>query len=159
LLKALRILTARGKKVNLVLSGKRDREYKNLNRYITDFNLSNQVFFPGYITDSEIVSYYKNALALVMPTFFGPTNIPPIEAIILGCPPIVSNIYGMQSQLGNAALYFNPNDPVELADRIESILEDNELRKTLLRNGASLKQKFAQERFKNDLKLILEIIN
>jgi len=45
---------------------------------------------------------------MIMPTFFGPTNIPPLEAIAVGCPVAVSNIYGMPHQLGDAALYFNP---------------------------------------------------
>jgi glycosyltransferase involved in cell wall biosynthesis len=156
-LNALKILKERGEIVDLVLSGTKDREYWKLKKYIEDNDLKNQVKFMGYIPDSEIIYLYRNALAMVMPTFFGPTNIPPIEAIWLGCPPIVSNIYGMPHQFENAAIYFNPEDPVEIADRIESVKND-EYRNTIIKNGENIKMKFSQERFRNDINNILKIV-
>jgi glycosyltransferase involved in cell wall biosynthesis len=154
LLKALNILKGRGLTVNLVLCGKKDREYDNLNKYVKDKNLIDQVQFLGYIDDAELIYLYRNALAMVMPTFYGPTNIPPIEAILLGCPPLVSDIYGMPEQFGDAAIYFNPNDPFEIAGCIESILND-ESRKKLIQKGEAIRMKFSQERFEVDLKNIL----
>jgi glycosyltransferase involved in cell wall biosynthesis len=157
LLKALKILNDRGEIIDLILSGTQDREYRSLNEYIIKNSLLSQVKFSGYINDQKLVELYRNALALVMPTFYGPTNIPPIEAILLGCPPIVSNIYAMPDQFEDAALYFNPEDPADIANRIESILLDNELRERIIENGERLRQKFSQERFSNDLTNILTL--
>lgn len=158
LLKALKILKDRGNIIDLILSGGMDREYWKLLKFVENNSLHNQVKFMGYIPESELVLIYRKALAMVMPTFFGPTNIPPIEAILLGCPPIVSNIYGMPYQFENAALYFNPDDPIEIADRIEQVLKDKKLRMRILENGEIIKMKFSQERFRNDIEDILRRI-
>lgn len=157
LLKALKILKDRGEIIDLILSGSMDREYRNLKEFVSNNNLVDQVKFSGYINDQELVDLYRNALALVMPTFYGPTNIPPIEAILLGCPPIVSNIYGMPDQFDDAALYFNPKDPEDIANKIESIFLDNELKHSIIKNGESLRQKFSQERFSDDIKNLLNL--
>jgi glycosyltransferase involved in cell wall biosynthesis len=158
LLRALKILKDRGRTIDLVLSGTKDRGYKDLMKYVSQNNLTEQVKFLGYIDDQQLIDLYKNALALVMPTYYGPTNIPPIEAILLGCPPIVSNIYGMPEQFEDAAIYFDPESPDEIADRIESVLVNPEYRNQIIRNGERIKMKFSQERFSNDIRNILNIL-
>ncbi len=158
LLKALKILKNREVVVDLILSGTKDREYKKLKSFVDNNNLISNVEFRGYIPDSELVAIYRKASAMVMPTYYGPTNIPPIEAILLGCPPIVSKIYGMPWQFEDSALYFDPDNPEEIADRIESLVINDEYRNRIIRNGEKIKMKFSQERFKNDLKSIFESI-
>jgi len=155
LLKAIKILKSRGLKLDLILSGNKDREYKRIKRYVDNTGLNSNIIFLGYIPDNKLVKLYSNALALVMPTFFGPTNIPPIEAIILGCPPIVSGIYGMPEQFEDAALYFNPEDPFDIADKIELLAKNNKIREDLINKGWKLRPKFSQERFSNDISKIL----
>ena len=65
--------------------------------------------------------------ALVMPTFFGPSNIPPLEAAVLGCPIAISNVSSMPEQLGNAALIFDPDSVDEIADCIRTLWSDDPL--------------------------------
>jgi glycosyltransferase involved in cell wall biosynthesis len=156
LLRALKILKDRGIIIDLVLSGTKDRGYRSLTEYVRKNNLSNQVKFAGYISDHQLIDLYRNALALVMPTYYGPTNIPPIEAVLLGCPPIISNIYGMPEQFEDAALYFDPGNPGEIADRIESVIVNEEYREKIIKKGERIKGKFSQERFRNDIRDILQ---
>lgn len=156
LLKAIKLLKDRGTIVMVVFSGNKRLEYGRLKKFVKANDLENQVKFLGYIPEPEIIGLYKNALAMVMPTYYGPTNIPPIEAILSGCPPLVSNIYGMPTQFGDAALYFNPDDPVEIADKIESIVKQKDLRDNLITQGVKIRGQFSQERFQNDLKNVLE---
>ena len=47
---------------------------------------------------------YTEALALVMPTYFGPTNLPPLEAFQTGTPVLYSDLPGMREQVGDAAI-------------------------------------------------------
>ena len=156
LIKAIKILKERGHLIDLLLAGKKQLEYKKLLKFVNENDLGEQVKFLGYLPNTDIIYLYKNAFAMVMPTFFGPTNIPPVEAIVLNCPPVVSNIYGMPEQLGDAAMYFDPNNPSEIADRIESLLTSNDLRNNLLKNGIKSRKKFSQKRFESDLKNILQ---
>lgn len=122
-------------------------------------DLTDQVKFIGYTSDSDLYHYFKHAFALVMPSFYGPTNIPPIEAILLDCPPIVSNNYGMPDQFEDAALYINPSDPVDIANAIGKLLTDPDLRDNLLKKGNRIKPKFSQERFISDLQNIFLNLN
>ena len=62
-----------------------------------------------------------------MPTFFGPTNIPPIEAFNYGCPVLISDIFASREQCGNSALYFNPNEINQIADKIKDIWLNDDL--------------------------------
>jgi glycosyltransferase involved in cell wall biosynthesis len=114
-----------------------------------------RIFCLGYVTDEEVIWLYKNARCMIMPTFFGPTNIPPLEALQYGCPTAVSGIYGMPEQLGDAALYFNPNNPEEIAHRIEQLWLDEDLRKTLQARGFERTKQWNKEDFQ---KRFLEIL-
>ena len=158
LIKAFKILKENGHQINLLLAGKKNSEYHSLNSYVIENGLQEQVKFLGYVPDVDMINLYKNAFAMVMPTFLGPTNIPPIEAILLNCPPIVSKKYAMPEQFEDAAIYFDPNSSSQIADSIESLLTDKNLRNNLINNGIKIKEKFSQQRFESDLKnIFLEI--
>jgi glycosyltransferase involved in cell wall biosynthesis len=68
-------------------------------------------------------------------TFFGPDNLPPLEAMALGCPVIASNVSGAKEQLGDAALLVDPKKPEEIAEAIKSLSEDSALRQDLIKRG------------------------
>ncbi|MFM6269445.1 MAG: glycosyltransferase, partial [Dolichospermum sp.] len=55
-----------------------------------------------------MTSLYINAFSLAFMSFFGPDNLPPLEAMALGCPVIASKVSGSEEQLGNNALLVNP---------------------------------------------------
>jgi glycosyltransferase involved in cell wall biosynthesis len=100
-----------------------------------ELNLSTQVHFLGFVPREDLLSLYHNAFALTYLTFFGPENLPPLEAFALGCPVIASNVSGAQEQLGNAALLVDPKDPNQIALAIKSLHEDISLRYTLIQRG------------------------
>ena len=106
--------------------------------------LAENVHFLGYVPEAHMPGLYRRARALVMPTFFGPTNIPPWEAIALGCPVAVSDIDGMRDQMGDAALFFDPTSVPEMAQVMERLWRDDALCRELAnvawsgrRNGPS----------------------
>ena len=72
---------------------------------------------------------------MVYITFFGPDNIPPLEAFALGCPVIASKIPGYQDQLGDAVMAVNPKDPGEIASAILTLDKDSSTRDKLISKG------------------------
>lgn len=70
--------------------------------------IEKNVIFGGFVPISHIYTLYKNACSLIMATFVGPTNMPPLEAMELGCPVICSDLPGHREELGDAAIYINP---------------------------------------------------
>ncbi len=97
--------------------------------------LTGNVTFMDFVKREELITLYKNALALVYPSFFGPENLPPLEAMALGCPVIASRVSGADEQFGDAAILFDPKNPKELADRIRSLVNDSKLRKRMITKG------------------------
>ena len=135
LILALASLNEKGKNINLVFAGKKKYEYKNLVDLIKIKNLSNNVFFVDYIPNECLADFYKRARGFIMPTFFGPTNIPPLEATFLGCPSAVSNIYGMKEQLGNRVIYFDPLCIDDIASKMMILWENERVRAELIKNN------------------------
>lgn len=121
--------------VFLVLAGPKRYEYETLVGRIAELGLSGHVIFVGYIPDADLPEFYRRARALVMPTFFGPTNIPPLEAFALGCPVAISGIYGMPEQVGDAALLFDPLSVHQIAASVELLWTDDSLCEQLRERG------------------------
>ncbi|MGK2961679.1 MAG: glycosyltransferase family 4 protein [Gemmatimonadaceae bacterium] len=115
LIGALARLRASHPDVRLVLVGAKDRNaYDEVRRQVDELGLAEIVLFPGYVEDREMAAFYSRARALVMPTYFGPTNIPQLEAFALGCPVATSRIYGIPDQVGDAAILFDPGSVDEI---------------------------------------------
>lgn len=135
LLKALNLLKEKGIRINAVFVGSRKNYYYEIKELIDELKLNDQIWILDYVSNEELIFLYKNAIALVMPTFFGPTNIPQLEAFALGCPVITSNIYGIPEQVGDAALLVDPYDEKDIAEKIKHIINNPELRKCLIKKG------------------------
>jgi len=100
-----------------------------------NLGLSSQVHFLGFVPREDMIGLYRNALALTYVTFFGPENLPPLEAFALGCPVIASNVPGAQEQLGDAALLVDPKNEGDIAKGIKRLYEDSALRQNLIDRG------------------------
>jgi len=68
-------------------------------------------------------------------SYFGPENLPPLEAFALGCPVIAANVSGATEQLGDAALLVDPSRPETIADAIQSVNTDPAMREKLVTRG------------------------
>jgi hypothetical protein len=73
----------------------------------------------------------------------------------LGCPVAISDIYGMRQQLGNAALYFNPNSVNEIKTVMERLWQDDSLCKELSHKGFTHASTWNQRHFNTRLDHIL----
>ncbi len=113
--------------LHLVFSGALRHEYAYLVDLVKRLGMMDSITFCGYVPDADLPGFYRRARAMVMPTFFGPTNIPPLEAMSYGCPMAVSGIYGMPEQLGDAALYFNPRSEESMARSMAQLWNDDDV--------------------------------
>ncbi len=155
LIEALKIVH-RDVAAHVVLCGSTDKQgYANIRQIIDEYGLGNYIHILDYVSDCEIKWLYENAACLVMPTFFGPTNIPPLEAFQYGCPVATSRIYGIPDQLGDAALYFDPQYPQEIADCIKALICDPHVRSKVITEGEIHSREWNVEEFKSRFKEIL----
>jgi glycosyltransferase involved in cell wall biosynthesis len=147
LLRALALARRGHPDMALVLAGSRKNGYDAARALVDELGLGEAVRFLGYVPDAAMPGLYRRATALVMPTFFGPTNIPPLEAQALGCPVAVSRIYAMPEQLGDAALYFDPRSVEDMAAAMSRLWGDADLRRGLAARGQARTAAWTQEHF------------
>ena len=119
--------------VVLVGSNKGNEEF--VRTFAAQLNPSIDVAFLGFVPLEDLVGLYRGAFALAYVTFFGPENLPPLEAFALGCPVIASDVSGAREQLGEAALFVNPLDPGQIAAAIKELHDDDNLRASLINKG------------------------
>jgi glycosyltransferase involved in cell wall biosynthesis len=100
----------------------RERNFKQVMTVAAKLGIEGNVRYLGYVSDSEISALYAEATALVMPTFFGPTNIPVVEAWAMGCPVLTSDIRGIREQVRDAAILADPKSVESIADGIAQTL-------------------------------------
>ncbi len=139
LIKSIKILEEKFKEIiPLVLVGDEKANSKNYNNIIKlaeRLNIKNRVWHLGYVEDKEMVALYKKAIALVFPTLIGPTNIPPLESMVLGTPVLCSNLFAMPEQVGDAGILFDPKSPEDMAEKIYKVWTDEDLRKKMIEKG------------------------
>jgi glycosyltransferase involved in cell wall biosynthesis len=136
LLHAARLLRERyGILFDLVFVGSDKGNVQYIRSLTAELNLSAQVHFLGFVPSEDLIALYKSAFALTYASYFGPDNLPPLEAFALRCPVIASRVSGAEEQLGDAALLFDPKDPEQLADAIRMLHENPDLRAELIRRG------------------------
>ena len=104
----------------------------------------------------SIPALYALSAGLVMPTFFGPTNLPPLEAWSFGRPVIVTDLPSIRDQLGDGALYIDPRDAESLAAAMHALWHDDALAATLAANGARRLAGFRHEDFLAAVRGILD---
>jgi glycosyltransferase involved in cell wall biosynthesis len=139
LLMALDILRKRnGLRLNLILTGSDKGNRGFVAEKVRELDLSEQVFDLGFVSREELNTLYMNALALVFPSFFGPDNLPALEAFVFGCPVITANVPGAEEQLGKAALFFDPSDPTDIAAKILALRENPQCRHRLINEGSKI---------------------
>lgn len=94
------------------------------------------IVFSGYLSDEELLRKYKEASVFVYPSLYEGFGLPPLEAMQHGCPVMASNRASLPEVCGNAALYFDPENPLDFSTKlIELINNYDELSPVLIRNG------------------------
>ena len=121
--------------INAVFCGS-DKGYKNsIRNYASLNNIEKNIIFTDFLSDQEVASLYLNSIALVMPSYFGPTNMPPYEAFKLGTPVLYPEILAKQDDIYDAILPIKYEDPNTMALHINSLIKNNSVRETIINRG------------------------
>ncbi|MFA7570636.1 MAG: glycosyltransferase [Sulfurimonadaceae bacterium] len=141
--------------IDVVFTGK---DYGNLNYILNTaqkYHIEKQIHYLGFVENTEIPSLYKNSLALVMPTYFGPTNIPPLEAFLYEVPVCYSDLDGLRDQVEDAAFLLDLNQPNSLVNSLVEILNDSPSVKEKIAKGKSILNKWTDTDFTDEFLSIL----
>jgi glycosyltransferase involved in cell wall biosynthesis len=133
ILQALELLNKKGKTPHVVFSGGDQGAMSHVKATASKLGVSEQVQFLGFVPAEHVRGLYEGCRAVVMPSYFGPTNLPPLEAWALKKPLLYSSHLSEQS--GQAALLFDPDSAVELAKAMDDVT-DSKVAESLVREGS-----------------------
>lgn len=143
LLLALKLLREQhGMEIHLVLAGSDQGNQGYVNAKIKELGLNDCVHLLGFVSRRDLLALYRGAFALSYMTYFGPENLPPLEAFSLGCPVVASRVDGASEQLGDAAILVDANSPQEISLAVRNLYHDPALRNDLIDKGRERAKRF-----------------
>lgn len=135
MVEAFDILHASHPNLRLVLTGKREKHYEELEAWAANHPSFKNIIFTGFVSDAELKWLYKHCRLYVFTSLSEGFGLPPLEAMAHGAPVASSNASCMPEIYGQAAYYFDARKPQDIANKIEEVLANNELRQTLIDRG------------------------
>lgn len=146
LLAALRLLRTDGLTVRCVLTGSLLGHEAAWAAAAAAAGVADQVRHLGRRPRPEVSWLYRRARGLIFPSLFEGFGIPVIEAMHLGCPVACSGVTSLPEIAGEAALYFDPEEPAAIARALARLWTDDTLCATLATRGRTRADAFTPER-------------
>jgi glycosyltransferase involved in cell wall biosynthesis len=133
LVAALRHLRRRWHGIRLVLTGTADesRYSRRSARVAEQLGMTDHVCFAGDVPNPKVPELINQARLLVFPTWCESFGLPLAEALAMGAPAVAADIPACREVGGDAARYYQPGDPVSMAESIGSLLESPDEAKML----------------------------
>lgn len=127
---------------NLVFAGMSGFGFERIEEKIKNSEIKERIKITGFVKDKDLPILYKNAEALILPSFYEGFGIPVLEAFSCGIPAIVANASSLPEVACNAAILIDPKNPEEIAKAMEKIL-DAETRRILIEKGIARAKEFS----------------
>ena len=143
LIKAFSILKNKYKlDYQLVLGGKEDPYYPEVRETWEKLRLENEIIRTGFIDQKDLPLFYNIAEAFIIPSFYEGFGLIGLESMACGTPVVSSNTTSLPEILGDATIYFDPNNPKEMAEKIKLVLTDKKLYNELTEKGFKQIEKY-----------------
>ena len=121
--------------IDLVFTGALDNLQEELKEACKQMGLANRVHFLGFLPEDQIAAVWEGCEILIFPSLYEGFGIPVLEAMSFGKPVLCSNVAGLPEVAGEAALYFDPRKPGDIARCIERLVCDESLAAGLISKG------------------------
>jgi glycosyltransferase involved in cell wall biosynthesis len=118
------------------------REKAPYERQLTELRIRDLVTFLPFLEEEQLIITYKQADALLVPSFAEGFGIPVLEAMATGTPVIAARVASLPEVGGDAAYYFNPHRPHEIGDALHRFLSADDLRREMADRGCRRAQLF-----------------
>ncbi|MFZ1768129.1 MAG: glycosyltransferase family 1 protein [Caldilinea sp.] len=130
----------------LVIAGAWDNRYPEAKQAAVTLNLTSRVRFLGPIAEIDLPALYAAATVFVFPSRYEGFGLPVLEAMACGAPVACSNVSSLPEVAGDAALLFDPDDIVAIAQTLQRLLDEPSLRADLRDRGLAQAARFTWQR-------------
>lgn len=147
LIRAFRLLRENyGLDFELVLGGREDPYYPQVRRTWEELGLGAHIRPVGFIPQAELPLFYNAAAVFVIPSFYEGFGLIGLEAMACGTPVVSSDRTSLPEILGDAALYFDPDRPEDMAAKLAMVLNEKKLYNELRNKGLLQIKKYRWEK-------------
>jgi glycosyltransferase involved in cell wall biosynthesis len=147
LLKAFALFSRQAKiKFPLVLAGGRGWLEDDLEEFMQELGITDNVRMLGYASDEELSWLYRNCFSFVYPSLYEGFGLPVLEAMGQGAAVITSNSTSLPEVAGSAALFVNPLDELDIVGAFQKVGGDVNYREELKRRAVIQAKKFSWEK-------------
>jgi len=142
------------KNIYLVYVGSRNVFVERLIEKAKEKGVDNRLIITGFVPNEDLAVLYQLAEMFVFPSLSEGFGLPGIEAMSAGCPLVCSNIPVFKEIYGEAAVYFDPKKPKDIADKIQFVIHNSEFRIQSIKKGFEQVKKYS---WKNLAEQTLEV--
>ncbi len=132
-------------RLELLIIGDQISKYPRLRRAVDKHKLHKHVRFLGFVADDTLAALYRLATVFVFPSLYEGFGLPPLEAMASGTPVVTSNRSSLPEVVGDAAVLVDPYSAASIAEGIQRVLGDADLRRTLAARGLARAMEFSWE--------------
>jgi len=123
-------------------------------------NYNDRIIFTGKISDKKLRTYVAQADIFVFPSLYEGFGLPPLEAMAAGTPVVTSNAASIPEVCGDAALYFDPFNVDEMADKILQMIGDETMKMKYIKRGKKRVKSLSWEKTaQKTIKILHSLIN
>jgi glycosyltransferase involved in cell wall biosynthesis len=147
LLKAVELLVRNHElDIHLVCSGTKNDFFPRIHEEMHRLGIAQRVRFVGFVSPLELQCLYRLCRMMVFPSKFEGWGLPLTEAFHAGVPVASSNATCLPELALDAALLFDPEDPLQIATAMKQLWTDERLRHELARRGQSYASRLSWDR-------------
>lgn len=100
----------------------------------------------GFVENADLVGIYNLASIYCQPSLYEGFGLPPLQALACDVPVVASRTQTLVEVLEKGAIYFKPSDIDDLINKIESLLNDQSLRESTIKEGSKRLKNFSWEK-------------
>lgn len=141
IVRAVKLL--RNNNLQIVIVSSRNVFQKRFLAFIKKEGLKDRIHVLGNVSDAELGVLYSSAKAFVFPSFSEGFGLPGLEAMAAGLPLLCSDIPVFHEIYNDAPEYFNPRDANDIAQKLQRVLADNNLRLKMIKKGRIQASKYS----------------
>jgi glycosyltransferase involved in cell wall biosynthesis len=128
-----------------VLAGNFAGGNKQFIKSLETYKYREDVILAGNVREKELVNIMGSAYALVYPSLWEGSGLAILEAMRSDVPVIASGGSAMQEMAGEAALYVDPADHADIAEKMMHLYKDENLRTQLVEKGRNVCRQYNLE--------------
>lgn len=138
-------------KYRLLLAGGSEHEIRSMDAVISAERLEGKVVTAPNVSHGDVFTFLRGASVFVFPSLEEGFGIPPLEAMAMGVPVACSRLAPMTETLGDAAEYFDPLDPRDMARVITELLTSESARRACREKGLERAGSFSREKMSDSI--------